>query len=83
MSRTGEASKRSGKVVKNAVGRIVWVGTGAVFLAGFVAIFAVVFAAANALLGAGGGPSLFEESYRADSITQLTANGEAGLGLTV
>lgn len=54
---------------------------GAVFLAGFVAIFAVVFAAANALLGAGDGPSLSEESYRADPITQLAANGEAGLGL--
>jgi hypothetical protein len=66
-------------VVKNAVGRIVWVGMGAVFLAGFVAIFAVVFAVANALLGAGGGPPLSEESYRADPITQLTAMGEAGL----
>jgi hypothetical protein len=81
MSRTDEASKRSGKVVKNAVGRSVWVGMGAVFLAGFVAIFAVVFATANVLLGAGGGLSLSEESYRADPITQLTANGEAGLGL--
>ena len=68
-------------MVKNAVGRSVWVGMGAVFLAGFVAIFAVVFATANVLLGAGGGSSLSEESYWADPITQLTANGEAGLGL--
>ena len=42
-------------MVKNAVGGSVWVGMGAVFLAGFVAIFAVVFAAANVLLGAGAG----------------------------
>jgi hypothetical protein len=54
---------------------------GAVFVAGFVAMFAVVSAAANALLGAGDGPSLSEESYWADPITQLAANGEAGLGL--
>ena len=30
-------------MVRNAVDRIVWVGKGAVFLAGFSAIFAVVF----------------------------------------
>jgi hypothetical protein len=64
-------------VVRNAVDRIVWVGKEAVFLVGF----AVVFAVANALLGAGGGSPLSEESYRADPITRLTANGEAGLGL--
>ena len=55
-----------------------WVGKGAVFLAGFSAIFAVVFAAANALLGAWGGP-LSGESHRADPVTQLAANGGTGL----
>ena len=81
MSRTDEASKkeREGGQERGRQDRVG--GMGAVFLAGFVAIFAVVFAAANALLGAGGGPSLSEESYRADPITQLAANGEAGLGL--
>ncbi len=66
-------------MVRNAVDRIVWVGKGAVFLAGFSAIFAVVFAAANALLGAWGGQPLSGKSHRADPITQLAANGGTGL----
>ena len=64
-------------MVRNAVDRILWVGKGAVFLVGFAAIFAVVFAVANALLG--GGTSFSGESYRADAVTQLAANGGAGL----
>jgi hypothetical protein len=80
--------KGSGEVFKNAVGRIVWGGKGAVFLANFAAAFAMVFAvafavafaAANALLGAWGVQPLFGESHRANPVTQLAANGGAGRG---
>ena len=66
---------------KNAVGRIVRVGKGAVFLAGFAGVFAVVFAAANALLGVWGGQPLFGGSHRANPVTQL-APRTAGRGWT-
>lgn len=45
-------------MVRSAVEKVMWVGKGAVFLVGLVAILAAVFAVANAVLGAGGGPSV-------------------------
>jgi hypothetical protein len=69
--------KGSGKVVRNAVDRILWVGKGAVFLVGFAAILAVVFAVANALLG--GGTSSPGEFYRADPGPPLATCCGAGL----
>jgi len=71
--------ERSGKVVRNAVDKVVWVGKGAAFLVGLAVIFAAVFAVANAVLGDGGGPSLYGGSYRADPTSQLAANGGVGL----
>lgn len=58
----------SGKMVRDVVGRIVWVGKGAVFLAGLAVIFALLFAGASAVatavLGYGDGTSLSIESDR-------------------
>jgi len=66
-------------VVRNAVDKVVWVGKGAAFLVGLAVIFAAVFAVANAVLGDGGGPSLYGGAYRADPASQLAANGGVGL----
>jgi hypothetical protein len=56
----------SGKVVRDVVGRVVWLGKGAVFLVGIAVIFALPFAGAiavaNAVLGSGDGTVLSIES---------------------
>lgn len=68
-------------MVSRAVGKIVWVGKGAVFLVGLVVILAVMFVVANALIGAGGGPSLSGESVPIDLISQPGVDGGAGLAV--
>jgi hypothetical protein len=72
-------------MVRDVVGRIVWVGKGAVFLAGLAVIFALLFAGAiavaNAVLGTGDGTVLSIESDGGDPLARLTRDDEAGLGL--
>ena len=71
--------ERSGKVIRNAVDKIVWVGKGAAFLVGLAVILAAVFA----VLGAGGRPSLYGGSYRADPTSQLALRSATPRGYGV
>lgn len=56
-------------MVRNAAGKVVWVGKGVVFLVGLVAILAVVFAVANALVGAGSDLYVSGEPGRVDPVS--------------
>ena len=72
-------------MVRDVVGRVLWVGKGAVFLVGLAVIFALLFAGANAVanavLGSGDGTVLSIESDGGDPLARLTRDGEAGLEL--
>ncbi len=61
-------------MIKNAVGKVMWVGRATVFLVGLAVVLALVLGLASAALGTTGGNFILGKANGATTVSKLTAN---------